>query len=264
MPQQPQENWNQQEGTHRQYIAQQQTLPQPTSFPPLQSPVFAHTGIPNMQPPVPVVPLASSPLPPQPKKRHVVRISAALLVLGLAGAIYFIWHSSSPTTTASSNAGVSQQSFSASGTSAPTTDGIRVYVVGAVKHPGVYTLATDARVYDLLQAAGGTLPKANLVAINLAAKLSDGQEVYVTQVGEAPPSYVGGVPGTGGGNTNSQLVNINTASTDELSQRLHINKTSAQAIVDYRTQHGNFSNVDQLAQVVSRSIYNKIKVQCTV
>ena len=49
-----------------------------------------------------------------------------------------------------------------------------MYVVGAVKNPGLYALATGARVYDLLQAAGGTLPKANLVAINMAAKLSDG------------------------------------------------------------------------------------------
>ncbi|GAC1565815.1 MAG: hypothetical protein NVS2B2_37310 [Ktedonobacteraceae bacterium] len=247
----------------QQYIAQQQTLPQPTPFPPPQSPLVAHNGMPNMQLSVPVVPLASSPLPPQSKKRRVMRLIAVLLVLGLAGAIYFIWHTSSPTPP-SSNAGVSQQNFLASGTSVSTTDGIRVYVVGAVKHPGVYMLASDARVYDLLQAAGGTLPKANLVAINLAAKLSDGQEVYVTQVGEAPPSDVGGVPGTGVGNTNNQLVNINTASVEELSQNLHISKTSAQAIVDYRTQHGNFSNVDELVQVVSRSIYDKIKAQCSV
>ncbi len=260
----------------RNFIAQQQTIPQPAVSRPVvlqpqQYPVLPTIGLPNTPLPVPVVPLASAPTPnttiPS-KKKRVSRIIAGLLVVGLAGAIYFIWHTSSspaPTSTAS----VSQQNFSTTSTSASTTNGIKVYVVGAVKNPGLYTLATDARVYDLLQAAGGTLPKANLVAINMAAKLSDGQEVYVSLIGEAPPTYTGGVPGpggtnNGGNNTNGQLVNINTASVDELSQNLHISKKSAQTIVDYRTQHGNYSSVDQLAQAVSTTIYNKIKALCTV
>src|SRR5205807_7758572 len=99
---------------------------------------------------------------------------------------------------------------------------IQVYVVGAVKNPGVYTLPAGARVYELLQAAGGPLPKANLVALNLAAPLTDGEEVYVTVVGEIPPTYMGGVPGPPGSNitgspTTGQLVNINTASAYSMS-----------------------------------------------
>ena len=145
---------------------------------------------------------------------------------------------------------------------------MQVYVVGAVKHPGVYTLAAGARVYQLVQAAGGPLPNANLVALNLAAKLSDGQEVYVTVVGEIPPTYMGGVPGPGTGNsgtTNSgQLVNINTASVDEMRQSLHLSSTTAQNIVNYRSQHGSFTSIDQLLQVVSKSIYDRIKNQITV
>src|SRR5947207_5127216 len=118
-------------------------------------------------------------------------------------------------------------------------------MVATVKHPGAYTLATNARVYDLLQAAGGPLPNANLVALNLAAKLTDGEEVYVTLVGEAPPTYMGGVPGPGTGTNGStttstdQLVNINTASADEMRQSLHISSTTAEAIVNYRLQHGD-------------------------
>ena len=201
----PLANGNQSMGMRRQYIAQQQTLPQQVPFIPSQGLTLSGIGIPNTQPPVPVVPLAAS-APPSTsrKKRNTARIIAALLVLGLAATIYFIWHTASPTTTtiaSSSSSNVSQQNFSAVSTSAPTTDGIRVYVVGAVKNPGIYTLASGSRVYDLLQAAGGPLPKANLVAINLAAKLSDGQEVYITQVGETPPTYSGGVPGTGGNTT---------------------------------------------------------------
>ena len=264
MQQQPSTNATPQVGLRRQYIAQQQTLPQSVTFPSPLGPVLPTSSVTNS--PIPVVPLVDSTPPTLPKKRRITRIIAVLLVLGLAGAIYVTWHTAAPMTTASSSSNVNQQNFSTSGTTASTSDGIRVYVVGAVKHPGIYTLASGARVYDLLQAAGGTLPNANLVAINLAAKLSDGQEVYITQVGETPPTHTGGVPGTssGGGSTSSQLVNINTASVDELNQSLHISKKSAQAIVDYRTQHGDFSSVDQLAQVVSHTVYGKIKALCTV
>ncbi len=271
--QQPQRQSNQPGMLRSNFIAQQQTIPQPAALRPPQYPSFPNAGLPNTPLPVPIVPPTSAPITPiSAKKKRVTRIIGVLLVVGLVGAIYFIWRTSASPTTTTSTASVSQQNFSTTNTSASTTDGIKVYVVGAVKNPGLYTLATDARVYDLLQAAGGTLPKANLVAINMAAKLSDGQEVYVTFIGEAPPTYTGGVPGpggtsgssNGGNNTNGQLVNINTASVDELSQSLHISKKSAQAIVDYRTQHGNFTSVDELAQAVSTTIYKKIKAQCTV
>lgn len=263
MQQFPTTNDHSQVGVRRQYIAQQQTLPQPATL----GPTFPLGGVPYVPLPEMEVPL-DVPEPPTPsKKKLIARIIAVMLTLGFAGAMYVIWNTSTPVPTTGSSSSVSQQILSASGASTSTTDGIQVYVVGAVKHPGVYTLPSGARVYDLLQAAGGALPQANLVGVNLAAKLSDGQEVYVAQVGETPPTNTGGVSGTGvgtGGSTNGQLVNINTASVDELTLNLHISKKSAQTIIDYKTQHGNYSSVDQLAQVVSRTIYDKIKAQCTV
>ena len=280
----PPTNGNQQAGMRRHYIAQQQTLPQPIIFPPPLNPVLPTTSATNSLPSVPVAPLTVPTPVALSKKKLINRMIAVFLVIGLVGAIYMVWHTATPTTTTTttnSSTNVSQQNFAASGATASTTDGIRVYVVGAVKNPGIYTLASGARVYDLIQAAGGTLPTANLVAINLAAKLSDGQEVYITQIGETPPTNTGSVSNTGsstsgigggsstpavgsGSNSNNQLVNINTASVDELTLNLHVSKKTAQTIIDYRTQNGNFSSVDQLAQVVSRTIYNKIKAQCTV
>ncbi len=269
MQQFPTTNTNSQAGTRQQYIAQQQTLPQPATF----HATFGHTiptgNLPYAQLPEPVLPL-DAPEPSMPsKKKLIARVIAVFLTLGFAGAMYVIWNTATPTPvqTTGSSSSVGQQNLSASGATTSTTDGIQVYVVGAVKHPGVYTLPSGARVYDLLQAAGGALPQANLVGVNLAAKLSDGQEVYITQVGETPPTSTGGVSGTGvgtSGSTNGQLVNINTANIDELTLNLHISKKSAQAIIDYKTQHGNYSSVDQLAQVVSRTIYNKIKALCTI
>ncbi len=275
---QPPVGGNQQTGMRRQFIAQQQTLPQPATLPPPLGPVLPTINAANLLSSVPVMPPLPAPIPATPsKKKSITRMIAVFLVLGLTSAIYVVWHTATPTTTTtttSSSASVNQQNFVASGTTASTTDGIRVYVVGAVKNPGIYTLAPGARVYDLIQAAGGTLPTANLVAINLAAKLSDGQEVYIAQIGETPPTNTSSVPSTStgsstsgvesGSSSNNQLVNINTASIDELTQSLHVSKKTAQTIIDYRTQNGNFSSVNQLAQVVSHTIYNKIKEQCTV
>ena len=128
-----------------------------------------------------------------PNKKKLTRIVAIIIILALGIALYFIWHT--PASTNSSPV-ITQQNFngtssnSSFNTSSPlTTNGnLHVYVVGAIKHPGVYILPTGARVYLLLQDAGGPLPNADLVALNLVAPLSDGEELYVTAIGEKPPT----------------------------------------------------------------------------
>lgn len=197
------------------------------------------------------------------------------LLLALCVALFFTWNAATPAASPASSA--LQQNFTGnpgptntSSTTNATSSGdtITVYIVGAVKRPGVYSLPSNARVYQLLQAAGGPLSNANLVALNLASKLSDGEEIYVVRIGETPPTYSGGVPQPGPGTSNStgssQLININTASSDEMRQVLHISSTTAQAIINYRTQNGPYTSVDQLQQVVSQSIYDKIKDEVTV
>lgn len=206
-----------------------------------------------------------------PLRKRLARFVAPVIVLLLIGAITLVWLS--PASSSPSLSGISQQSFgnTSAATSQEASGGdVHVYVVGAVRHPGVYDLPQGARVYQLIAAAGGTLPNANLVALNMAATLTDGEEVYVISNGEIPPTYMGGVPGPGGTSgtatvpTSGQLVNINTASLDEMRNALHISSKTAQAIINYRTQHGPFTSVDQLLQVVSRSIYDKIKGEVTV
>jgi competence protein ComEA len=77
---------------------------------------------------------------------------------------------------------------------------------------------------------------------------------------------VGGVPGPGtsGSDSAGQLVNINTASMDEMRQNLHISAITAQSIVNYRQQNGPFTSIDQLQLVVSKTIYDKIKGLITI
>lgn len=219
------------------------------------------------------------PIAPTSRKKKLLRSAVLLVSALLALAIYFTWHSTTPT---SASPTITQQTYSSlaspqpgSGdtptpTSANTNDSstIQVYIVGAIKHPGVYTLPTDARVYQLIQAAGGTLPGANLVAINLAAKLTDGQEIYVLSVGETPPAYTNSPSGPGNNGTpavtSGQPVNINTATETEMEQTLHVSAATAKKIIDYRTQHGLYTAIDQLLQVISQSIFDRIKNMVTV
>jgi len=200
------------------------------------------------------------------KKSGKLRLVIILAVVGLGCAIYFIWHLPSTNDSSSvpllSPASYTNRGNSNSSTANTNSSGtIQVYVTGAVQHPGVYTLSNNARIYQLLDAAGGPLPNANLVALNLAEKLVDGQEVYVSQIGETPP-----VLGQTSSNSpnQGQLVNINTASLTDLEQQLHLSAKSAQEIISYRQQHGPFQSVAEVQQAVSQTIYNKIKNQITV
>ncbi len=157
----------------------------------------------SFSPALPITPTTNFLLPAKSTRRkkfkQVIPFGIAfILVLAIIG----IWFTSPSTAPSVASPGVTQQNFGTSATatnntSSTSSGSIRVYIVGAVKNPGVYTLDINARVYDLLQAAGGPQAKADLVALNLAAKLTDGEEVYVTLVGEVPPTYMGGVPGPG-------------------------------------------------------------------
>lgn len=215
--------------------------------------------------------------PPPAERRHVLPRSALLLMLGLLLAIgvvfYLLWQPTASTPASASGQNITTNTALKSTkntTNAPSPSGLlQVYAVGAIKNPGVYRLAAGSRVYQLLTAAGGPLPEANLVALNLAAPLSDGEEVYVAKIGETPPSSARGSSTSKSGTnapatTSGALVNINTASASELRQQLHVSSTTANNIVNYRTQHGSYSSVDQLLQVVSQSIYTRIKDMVTV
>lgn len=238
---------------------------QPLSIPPPEATPLPEPFIETTPPPL----LRVRPF----SKKGLTRIVAIGLVLLLAGAIFVIWFVTPEASSSSPSSNVTQQSFGSSGQNSgaatPTGGALHVYVIGSVRHPGVYTLPAGARVYQLLQAAGGALPQADLVSLNLAAPLTDGQEVYVLTVGETPPTYLGGVPGPGTTNgtvttttttQNGQLVNINTATSDEMRTLLHVSSTTAQKIIAGRP----YTSVAQLLQVVSREIYDKIEGSVTV
>lgn len=157
----------------------------------------------------------------------------------------------SPSTTVASTTSVEQ----------PTT--LVVDVAGAVRHPGPVTIRSGDRVVDAIEAAGGVSGDADLERVDRAARLRDGQRVYVPRRGQGDiPEIVGadgsaspdsampdaeGAPTAGGAPV--QRVDLNTADVAALDTLPGVGPATAQAIVDYRTSHGRFTSVDQLLEV---------------
>ena len=162
-----------------------------------------------------------------------------------------------------SSAGPASSGGATSGGDTAGSGQIVVDVDGAVAHPGLYKLPPDSRVQAALAAAGGLSPQADVHRINRAAKLHDGQKLYVLSQGESTPPQAAssgqGCEGQSctssdgadaGSDTEGQgLVNINTANATQLTQLPGIGPAIAQKIIDYRTANGPFTSVDDLTKV---------------
>ena len=118
-----------------------------------------------------------------------------------------------------------------------------VDVTGAVRRPGVYRLPVGARVTDAVQRAGGPSGAAALEAINLAARLSDGQQVLV------PGSVAGAAPAVAGTSAEEGPIGLGSATVEQLETIDGIGPVTAADIVGFRDEHGGLSSVDQLDEV---------------
>jgi competence protein ComEA len=147
-----------------------------------------------------------------------------------------------PTPSVPSAAGSSAGSSAAGGQ-------VLVDVEGKVRRPGLYRLPDGARVADALAAAGGARPHVSTVSLNLAARVTDGQQVVV---GSAASPAAPGSPAVGGGASSSTapaLVSLNAASLEQLETLPGVGPVLAQHILDWRAEHGGFASVDQLNDV---------------
>ena len=122
---------------------------------------------------------------------------------------------------------------------------IYVHVAGAVLRPGLMTMPSGSRVADALERAGGPGPRADLTAVNLAARIADGQQIVVPRAGAASNPAAGGAP-PGGAATG---IHLSTATVEQLDGVDGIGPTLAQRIVEYRDAHGAFRSLAELAQV---------------
>lgn len=133
---------------------------------------------------------------------------------------------------------------------------VTVHVAGAVASPGVYVLASGARVADAVDAAGGGAPGADLDALNLAAVLVDASRVYVPVDGEVPPAAIQPevassttVAAAAGGGEPPGPIDLNDATAEQLDTLPGIGPATAAAIVRNREEIGPFATVDDLERV---------------
>jgi competence protein ComEA len=144
-----------------------------------------------------------------------------------------------------------------------------VSVVGLVHTPGLVTLSPGARIADALKAAGGTTDGADTIGLNMARQVDDGEQIVVgiAPVKGQPPvlgssvsscSATPGAPGTGSRPDRpnhpdrpgrSEVVNLNTATAQQLDALPGVGPVTAAAIVAWRDANGKFTSVDQLAEV---------------
>ena len=140
---------------------------------------------------------------------------------------------------------------------------ILVHAAGAVHAPGVYLFWGEARVHDLVQAAGGLTPDADYDRVNLAGSLSDGQWVYFPHIGQTtvPAPLNGGGLAEGPAAARSGPLNLNTATAAQLESLPGVGPAIAAAIIEHRQRIGGFASVDGLLAVsgIGPSKLNQIR-----
>jgi len=126
---------------------------------------------------------------------------------------------------------------------------MRVYISGAILKPAVYELPADAILLDAITAAGGFTSEANPATVNLALPLNDGMHVHVPIPGDEPTVDFGGGERSSGIDISGALVNINTATLEELDMLPGIGPSIAQKIIDYRESNGPFTAIEEIDRV---------------
>ncbi|MER7012595.1 ComEA family DNA-binding protein [Saccharopolyspora sp. NPDC000359] len=174
-----------------------------------------------------------------------IALLAAVLLLGMAA---MAWTSRSAAEPAPPPV-LPPPPLPAATTSAPE---LVVSVVGRVNRPGLVTVEPGSRVADAVEAAGGVLPDTDLTGLNLARRLSDGEQLHVAV--PVPPQAQSGQTGDG-------KVDLNTATEEQLDELPGIGEVTAKRIVRWRTEHGRFDSVEQLREVggIGRSRFARLR-----
>jgi competence protein ComEA len=182
---------------------------------------------------------ALEPLSENLSQRVAMAILAAAVLASVAGGVFLLVR------TSDSSGGIEIVLPTATAVAPPD---IKVYITGAVRSPGVYDVAEDSRLVDVLEAAGGATDDTDLAAVNLASRISDEQHFHVPTVGEtvqeAPaqpqPPVASGASGK---------INLNSADVGALATLPNIGDVRAKAIVSYREANGPFPDVDAVLGV---------------
>lgn len=136
---------------------------------------------------------------------------------------------------------------------------IYVYITGCVKNPGVYQIKKDERLIRVVELAGGFTSKASEECVNLASKLEDGTHIRILSKKQYKKSSEGAA--CEGKSKTSDLININTASEEELCSLAGIGENKASSIVEYRRSKGLFKSIEDIKNVsgIGDAVFDKIK-----
>lgn len=201
--------------------------------------------------------------------RKAIITAAGVIVFLIAGLMTMIFTDSgnenallkpnvSESNRPSQNQAVNQESTQ------PSAKTVYVYITGEIAKPGVYKLSEDARIFQLVEMAGGFTRRADAESLNLAENVSDGSHIHIGAKSEPPqiPPTIPGMPANIQPNIQPQRsiagnppqkssgrININTAGKGELESLPGIGPALAQRIIDYRNIHGNFARPEDLINV---------------
>jgi competence protein ComEA len=119
-----------------------------------------------------------------------------------------------------------------------------VHVAGRVRRPGLYRVPASSRVAVAIERAGGPVNGADLSAVNLAARVEDGQQIVLPRAGATPTAAGGEQPGAAGAK-----LSLAQASQEQLEELDGIGPTLAKRILEYRDENGGFRSLDELKEV---------------
>ena len=141
---------------------------------------------------------------------------------------------------------------------------IYVHIVGEIVAPGIYELDSGARIVDVIFAAGGFSEKADQASVNLAREVTDGEQVVVFRVGQAPSSTMGGVGSTS--SSGGSLISLNRGSQAELEQLPGVGPALAARMIDWRTANGGFKKKEDLLNIsgIGDKLFAGIKNEVTL
>jgi len=142
---------------------------------------------------------------------------------------------------------------------------IKVYIVGAVRYPGVIEVEEGSRLVDVLELAGGATEEADLERVNLALRVQDEGMYKIPKIGEELPEQSPAILGASS-KPDQQKVNINTADEAALDTLPGIGPSKAKRIIEYREQNGPFRTIEELKNVsgIGEKTFEQLKDLITV
>ena len=178
-------------------------------------------------------------------RRRVILGGLVLVAVLLLGARFLVRVGTAAAPVAPPIVG-SAESGGVAGAPAPDPTRLVVYVVGAVRRPGLYRLPAGSRVADAVARAGGATRRADPAALNLAAPVADGQQVLVPAM---LPRAVAAAQGASVPGAPVGPVQLSVATAEQLDALPGIGPVTAQKIIDYRAAHGALRSVDDLDDI---------------